>query len=184
MLLGTSSPNLPCTQLSNCFVSPQELSYRGHEAALVGSVGRFGWVWWYVSLDQVALNGPDLLADGWAWGCIWEHSAVTGRRGGFGREGLLGFNELGGGWTADRLWDSGCFDQIRWPQPAMVWSGAWVRGQTEARLWWWKHQILSTWPMVSDKGPGLQLCRKEFSQGRKAVEQSIYWEEKKYSLCG
>ena len=47
--------------------------------------------------------------------------------------------------------------------------------ETEAGTRWWKHQILATRPAVSDKGPGLQLCRKEVPQRWKAVEQVFFF---------
>ena len=38
----------------------------------------------------------------------------------------------------------------------------------------WKHQILATRPMVSDKALALQLCRKEFPQRWKVLKQVKY----------
>ena len=43
--------------------------------------------------------------------------------------------------------------------------------EIEARSWWWEYQSLANRPVVSDKGPGLQLCRKEFLQRWKVVKQ-------------
>lgn len=55
--------------------------------------------------------------------------------------GERGFGEGGdsaglGNWLFSRFVDYWLSGQIRWPQPAMVWSGAWVPRQTEARSWW------------------------------------------------
>ena len=47
----------------------------------------------------------------------------------------------------------------------------------------WKHKILGTSPVVSGKGPGLWLCRKEFLQRQKVVKQ-VFIEEKEYNTCG
>lgn len=47
----------------------------------------------------------------------------------------------------------------------------------------WKHKILGTSPVVSGKGPGLWLCRKEFLQRQKVVKQ-VFIEGKEYNTCG
>ena len=54
---------------------------------------------------------------------------------------------------------------------------------TEVVWWRWKHQVLATRPVVSDKGPGLWLWRKEFPQRWKVVKQ-VFIGRKKYSTCG
>ena len=55
--------------------------------------------------------------------------------------------------------------------PAKDWAGS----------QWWKHQILGTRPVVSDKGPGFQLCRKEFPQRQNVVKQ-IFTKRKKSTV--
>ena len=65
-----------------------------------------------------------------------------------------------------------CGTDLQWPRPSVAWSGAWVpswrlrlgHGNESTRS-----QPLD--PVVSDKGPGLQLCRKEFPQRGKVVKQ-------------
>lgn len=47
----------------------------------------------------------------------------------------------------------------------------------------WKHQSPGTSPVVSGKGPGLWLCRKEFLQRQKVIKQ-VFIEEKEYNTCG
>ena len=55
----------------------------------------------------------------------------------------------------------------------------------ERGLQWWKHQILATRPVVSDKGSGLWLYRKQFPQRQKVVKQiKCLLRGKKYSTCG
>ena len=64
---------------------------------------------------------------------------------------------------------------LRWPQPAMTWSGAWVPSWgLKLGCGGWKYQILATRPMVSDKRPGLQLRRTEFPQRKRVVKQVKY----------
>ena len=156
-----------------------------------GSPGRVsGEIWvefWYVGLDQVASKVGLILADGW-----WAGDAFRGGLQYWRREGIWWGRVVKGiqlgliiGCVVDLL-ITGCLvrlagEDLGWPQPVLVWSRAWVPSQTEARSWWWKRQILSTWSMVSDKSPGLRLCRKEFPQRRKAVKQSI--KRKKNTVC-
>ena len=53
--------------------------------------------------------------------------------------------------------------------------------EIEARSWWWEHQILANRPVVSDKGPDLQLCWKEFLQRWKVVKQ-VFIKRKKSTV--
>ena len=46
--------------------------------------------------------------------------------------------------------------------------------ETEAGSQWGEHQILATRPVVSDKGPGPLVCRKEFPQRWKVMNQIKY----------
>ena len=55
--------------------------------------------------------------------------------------------------------------------------------ETEVGLQRWEHQILASRPVISDKGPGLQLCRKEFLQRWKVVKQ-VFIIRKKSTVYG
>ena len=42
--------------------------------------------------------------------------------------------------------------------------------EIKARLWWLKHQILATRPVVSDKGPGPSVLQKKTSMNMESSE--------------
>lgn len=73
---------------------------------------------------------------------------------------------------------------LRWPQPAMTWSGAWVPSWgLKLGSGGWKYQIVATRPVVSDKRPGLQLRRTEFPQRKRVVRQVKYLRWEKSTVC-
>ena len=55
---------------------------------------------------------------------------------------------------------------FQWPWPSAAWSRVSVIG-IEVESEQWEHQILTTWPVVSNKALALWLCRKEFPQDGK-----------------
>ena len=70
--------------------------------------------------------------------------------------------------------NQGWYD-LRWPQPAVTCRGASVlQPETEAGSQQWEHQILATWPAVSDKALVLWFWGKEFPQRQKVMKQVKY----------
>ena len=65
----------------------------------------------------------------------------------------------------------------------LQWLEAWLGFPAKdwAESQWWKHQILDSRPVVSDKGPGFQLCRKEFPQRQNVVKQ-VFTKRKKSTV--
>ena len=63
-------------------------------------------------------------------------------------------------------------------------SGLSSQVEIEAGSWQWEQQILTTGPVVSDKGPGFLALQKRIPTKMECSEASIYWEEKEYSTCG
>lgn len=57
------------------------------------------------------------------------------------------------------------------------------QAEIEAGLWRWEEQILTTGPVVSDKGPGFLGLQKRIPTKMECSEASIYW-GKRDSTCG
>ena len=56
--------------------------------------------------------------------------------------------------------------------------------ETGSGLQWWKHQILATGPMVSDKGPGPSTLQKRISTKMESREASkVFIRRKKSTVC-
>ena len=78
----------------------------------------------------------------------------------------------------DRLWSrkaSACND-LKWGLASQV--------EIEAGSRQWEQQILTTGPVVSDKGPGFLALQKRIPTKTECNEASILGQEKEYSMCG
>ena len=64
-----------------------------------------------------------------------------------------------------------CDSDLRWPWPEWLGAGFGFPAGSWAGSRWWEHRILASRPVVSDKGPGLWLRRKEFPQRPRSVKQ-------------
>lgn len=90
-------------------------------------------------------------------------------------------NKVGNYQSWIKLYSLGKSDP-RWPQPASLEVG--LGFPVRDRIWItpWKHQILATRPVVSDKTMALQFCRKGFPQRWEVVIQLKCLLEEKGSL--
>ena len=77
-----------------------------------------------------------------------------------------------------RLWNDG---DLGWPQPAMVWSLAWVPNQRLGLVL--APQTLATRPAVSDKGPGPSALQERILTKTESRETSIVFIKRKESTA-
>ena len=75
---------------------------------------------------------------------------------------------------------------LMWPQPAVALEwGLDSQAEVEAGSRQWKHWILATRPVVSDKGPGPSALQKRISTKMESSEASkVFIRRKEYSTCG
>ena len=88
---------------------------------------------------------------------------------------LLHFGTMKNSWLS--LWNDG---DLRWPQPAMIWSLAWVPSQRLGLVL--APQILATRPVVSDKGPGPSALQERILTKTESSEISMKVKVKSLSL--